>query len=198
MILVPVTFENVIAAARDCLSDHDEEMHALLSDYEDFCSDEELLPIDRWTLFVPPCGRSHEIVTRQRLYYCRATWSRRKARYLGVYYDKAVRHVGIISKVVECEIKEERVIGETHLLSTDERDRIIAASREHQMSGWVGDPARGHQFFLCDEMRETMFEKSSPHGMRRHRYFDLRRYFSNNVPARLEQIADQLRAAQWE
>jgi hypothetical protein len=57
VILVPVTFEDVITAARECLNDYDEEMHALLSDYEDFCSDEELLPVDRWTLFVPPCGR---------------------------------------------------------------------------------------------------------------------------------------------
>lgn len=198
VILVPVTFENIIAAARECLNDYDEEMHALLSDYEDFCSDEELLPVDRWTLFVPPCGRSHEIVIRQRLYYCPATRSHRKARYLGVYYDKAVRHIGIISEVVECEINDEQVISETCQLSNDERNRIVAAWREHQMSGAVGDLGTGHQFFLCDDMRETLFAKSSPGGIFGRRYFDLRQYLSNNTPTELERIADQLRGAQWD
>ncbi len=197
VIPVRATFENVIAAARDCLNDYDEEMHALLADYEDFCSDEDLLPVDRWTLFVPPCGRSHEIVARQRLYFCPATWSRRKARYLGVYYDKAVRHVGTISKVVECEIKDENAISATCPLSNDERDRIVSAVREHQLSGDVGDLRSGHQFFLCNDMRETMFEKSSPGGIQGHRYFDLRQYFSKNVPVQLQEIANGLRHRQW-
>jgi hypothetical protein len=52
-ILVSVTFENLIAAARGCLNDYDEEMHALITDYEDFCRDEGLSPVDKWTLFVP-------------------------------------------------------------------------------------------------------------------------------------------------
>jgi hypothetical protein len=198
VILVPVTFENVIAAARECLNDYDEEMHALIVDYEDFCSNENLLPVDKWTLFVPPCGRSHQIVTRQKLYFCPSSWSRRKARYLGVYYNKAVRHIGRISKVVECEMKDEIVISETVPLSNDEHNRIVAASREHQTSGDVGDLRSGHQFFLCDDMRETMFEKSSPGGIPGHRYFDLRQYFSGNLPLQLQEIGDHLRSKQWE
>jgi hypothetical protein len=35
-----------------------------------------------------------------------ASWSRRKAQYLGVYYIGAVRHIGIIGKAVECEVRE--------------------------------------------------------------------------------------------
>lgn len=54
-------------------------MHALVTDYEDFCSDEDLLPVDKWTMFVPPTGLSHEINVAQRLYFCPASWSRRKA-----------------------------------------------------------------------------------------------------------------------
>jgi hypothetical protein len=82
VILVSVSFETLIAAARGCLNDYDEEMHALVDDYEDFCSEEDLLPVDKWTLFVSPCGLSHEINAAQRLYFCPASWSRRKARYL--------------------------------------------------------------------------------------------------------------------
>ena len=105
--LVPVTFENIISAAKECLHPYDEEMHDLVTDYEEFCSDEELLPVDKWTLFAPPCGLSHEINVANQLYFCPASWSRRRARYLGIYYDKAVRHIGTIVKVVECEINKD-------------------------------------------------------------------------------------------
>jgi hypothetical protein len=115
-----------------------------------------------------------------------------------VYYDKAVRHIGIISKVVECEVRDEQVISETPHLSDDERNRIVAAWREHQMSGAVGDLGSGHQFFLCDEMRETMFRKASPGGIMGHRYFDLRQYFPGNLPLRLQEIGNHLGTKQWE
>lgn len=197
VILVPVTFESLIAAASGCLNDYDEEMRALVADYEGFCSDEDLLPIDRWTLFVPPCGQSHEINVAQRLYFCPASWSRRKARYLGVYHDKAVRHIGTIAKVVECAVTDGKVEGETVPLDNDERMRIAAASHAaNDQHGW--DLAAGHQFFLCDHMCDTLFRKSSLGGIMGHRYFDLRDYFPGGVAGELTEVAECLRKHQWE
>ena len=123
--LLPVTFENLIAAARGCLNEYDEEMRALVTDYEDFCSEDALLPVDKWTMFVPPCGQSHEINVAQKLYFCPASWSRRKARYLGIYYDKAVRHIGVIAKVVECEVRDGKTINETKPLTDDSKGNCL-------------------------------------------------------------------------
>jgi hypothetical protein len=195
VILVPVSFETLIAAARGSLTEYDEEMRALVADYEDFCSDEDLLPVDKWTLFVPPCGQSREINAAQRLYFCPASWSRRKARYLGVYYDKAVRHIGTIAKVIECEING-NVVSEK-LLTKDEQKRIAAASgAAMDQQGW--DITRGYQFFLCEDMCDTEFSKSTPGGIMGHRYFDLRDYFPGSIPTHLTDIAARLRAHQWE
>lgn len=197
VILLPVTFENLIGAARGCLNDYDEEMHALVTDYEDFCSEDELLPVDKWTMFVPPCGQSHEINVAQRLYFCPASWSRRNARYLGVYYDKAVQHIGKIVKAVESELKDTNTISETVPLTDDERVRIAAAcASAMDQRGW--DITTGHQFFLCDEMCDTLFQKSTPGGIMGHRYFDLRGFFSGGVPTQLAEIAKGLRNHQWE
>jgi hypothetical protein len=172
-------------------------MHALVTDYEAFCSDQDLLPVDKWTLFVPPCGLSHEINTADRLYFCPASWSRRKARYLGVYYNKVVRHIGTITKVVQCEVKDGDVTSETMQLTADERQRIVHASRTAtDRLGW--DLATGTQFFLCDDMCDTLFEKSSPGGIMGHRYFDLRDYLPGAVPTQLAEIAEYLRSHQWE
>ena len=50
------SFEVIVEKVRSCLSDHDEEMRALVDDYESFCSDSELLPRDKYTMLAPPCG----------------------------------------------------------------------------------------------------------------------------------------------
>ncbi|WP_375777817.1 hypothetical protein ACE103_42770 [Bradyrhizobium sp. ma5] len=196
VILVPVTFGDMIAAARSCLNDYDEGMHALVTDYEDFCSEEDLLPVDRWTLFVPPCGRSHNINVVNQLYFCPAAWSRRKARFLGIYYEKAVRNIGLITKVVQCEINNSGVVNETVSLTADEQRRILDAARMAQdEQGW--DLTKDHQFFLCSGMSETMFRKSSPGGIMGHRYFDLREHLPVPMPDDLADIADGLTEQSW-
>jgi hypothetical protein len=195
--VISITFQGLIAAIRGCLNDFDEEMTALLVDYEAFCSEQMLLPVDKWTIFVPPCGRSNEINVQCRLYFCPASWSRREARYLGIYYDKAVRQIGTISKVVDCEIRDGRFIGEKAIALTDEeRARILrAAQLGMEKEGW--DLTTGHKFFLCDDMRDTLFRKSTPRGIQGHRYFDLRDFMPDGVPSNLPEIAERLASLNW-
>ena len=64
-----------------------------------------------------------------------------------------------------------------------------------EQQGW--DLTTGYQFFLCDDMCDTMFRKSSAGGIMGHRYFDLRDHFSGSVPAKLAEIAERLREDQW-
>lgn len=78
--ILETSFEAIVEKARSCLSEHDEEMLALVDDYESFCSDMELLPRDKYTIFVPPCSQSFQENVEFALYYCPATWTRRKAR----------------------------------------------------------------------------------------------------------------------
>ncbi len=60
-------------------------------DYELVCSGNDLLPTDQYTIFAPPCGTSvHENIKYQ-FYYCGAERHFRKAKYLGIYAEKAIR-----------------------------------------------------------------------------------------------------------
>jgi hypothetical protein len=196
VIVIVLTFEKIIEPARNSLSPHDEEMHALVVDYESFCSDEKLLPLDKWTIFVPPCGRSHEINISGKLYFCPDSWSRRKAQYLGIYFDKAVHYVGEIKKVVQCKIDKENMVAETVKLTNIEKKRIVGAGkRASKEQGW--DLRSGRQFFLCDEMFKTSFKKSSPGGIMGHRYFDLRDYVNSKTPLQLADLAQRLEGAEW-
>jgi hypothetical protein len=198
--VIHASFEDIVAKAKECLSAHDEEMRALVDDYEEFCSGADLLPRDRYTLFVPPCGLSFEENKAFRLYYCPATWNRRNARYLGIYKDKSVQMIGWISKIVACDVdlnarKVTVLPSGSTVLTLEEQQRVLGATEKGQ-SRW--DISGGHKFFLCDEMEETKFRKTSAGGIMGHRYFDLEEVLGGPVPATLRELADRLRTPTWQ
>jgi hypothetical protein len=198
--LIHASFEDIVTKARKCLSEHDEEMLALVTDYELFCSDLDLLPRDQFTLFVPPCGQSFEANERLRLYYCPATWSRRKARYLGIYAQKSVRAIGEIAKTVVCTVdvpnRTVTAVDGGAALTSDEQQRIIEATIDARTHNW--DITAGHKFYLCDTVEPTDFRKTSRGGIMGHRYFDLEDVLGSSLPHDLATLAALLRQHQWE
>jgi hypothetical protein len=199
--ILHTSFEDIVKKANECLSPHDEEMLALVEDFEDFCSGSDLLPRDRCTLFVPPCGQSFEDNKAYRLYYCPAAWSRRNARYLGIYNKKSVQLIGRIAKVVTCEVDLEgrsvTVLPSSKSgVTPEEEKRIVEATEKGEERGW--DVSYEHKFFLCDEMKETDFRKTSPGGIPGHRYFDLEEVLGGTLPTALDNLANKLREHTWE
>ena len=192
--IVITSFRDIIGAARRCLSEHDEDMNALVDDYEAFCSESDLLPRDDYTLFIPPCGESYEVNARLKLYWCPDHRNIRKSKYLGIYTNKAVRHIGRIREVVSCHLSEDGTLNVIEgKPNSDEQERIKMAMQE-------GGVSQGHKFYLCSEMEETFFEKQTKGGMQRHRYFDLGAEVlegDNNVPNSLEELASELREIPW-
>ena len=186
------TFEEVLSSARACLSDHDEEMLAVVEDFRGFCSEENLLPRDSFQMFAPPCGQSFVYNRMFRLYYCPSDWNRRPSDYLGIYADKAVRLIGKVSKTPvfrdgepDCELSE------------CELSRVNGAIESAlNKLGW--DIQSNHRFFLCDEMVETDFRKDSSGGIRGHRYFDLGEVLGLEELPALDVIADRLRTLTWQ
>jgi hypothetical protein len=198
--VVHMSFEDIVEKARSCLSMHEEEMMALVNDYEAFCSNMNLLPKDKYTLFVPPCGQSFEENKEFRLYYCPATWTRRNAKYLGIYKDKRVQAIGQIAKVVACNVDVDALVATllpdgAETVTADEQQRIIGASRKALERGW--DLSLGHKFYLCDALEETDFRKTTRGGIMGHRYFDLREILGGKVPDNVGELAGRLRQCTW-
>ncbi|HEX3739427.1 MAG TPA: hypothetical protein VHV29_06845 [Terriglobales bacterium] len=193
------SFEEIIRIMRECLSDHDEEMTALVNDYESFCSEWGLLPRDRYTMFVPTCGASFQDNLDFALYYCPVQYSRRKAKYLGVYSNRSVRAVGEIVKIVPCNINltsNEVVTADDQKLTASEKERIIAATRKAPVHDY--DVTVGHKFFLCERMTTTEFRKITPGPLRGFCYFDLEKELGGKVPDNTEELASALRTHTWQ
>jgi hypothetical protein len=154
---------------------------------------------EEFTLFVPPCGLSHEINQLLKLYYCPERRAIRNAGYLGIYKDRAVRAIGRIAKVVRCRVdigsKSVIVLDANQKLTLDEQKRIVEAAIEAKERNW--DITSGHKFYLCDSMEDTEFAKNSSYGIRGHRMFNLDSLLGGSVPKNLKGIADSLRKAHW-
>lgn len=195
--LLSTTFANVIRCARRCLADHDEEMKSVVDDFENFCSEERLLPRDDFTLMVVPCGISFLVNRRNHLYYCPTHYPHRQnARYLGIYTKKSIQGIGEIKKCVECtvDLKTKRVIADG--LTQAEEQQILKAVPEALDVGH--NIENGCKFYICDKIVETDFKKTSAGGLQKHRYLDLGPYFSDGVLPGVEEIADRLRNESWD
>ncbi len=196
---IHTTFQQLINAATECLSAHDEDMRAVLEDFTAFCSTEKLLPRDKFTMFTPPCGQSFDENIEYMLYYCPRSWNRRASKYLGIYSKKSIRSIGRISKIVDCKIdtEKEKVVACEPDISELERERIVGATKAaFEMRGWnISDQ---HKFYLCDKMVETNFEKTSPGGIQGHRYFDLGEVLHKEQLPSIETIGELLKGQTWE
>jgi len=196
--ILPLTFQDVIEKSKQSFA-NEEEMLALINDYESFCSEMGLLPRDQYTLFVPPCGQSYLDNIEYRLYYHPTTSNRRKAKYLGIYYDKSVRAIGQIGKVIVCNIDHDSrkvsIPEGNEKITEDEEERIFDASVNAQKRGW--DISVGHKFYLLCDMENTDFHKESPGGIMGHRYFYLEEVLGTKPPNNLAELAVLLREHTW-
>lgn len=193
--VIRTTFQEILTAARTCLSEHDEEMIAVIDDFEQFCSDAGLLPRDRFTMFTPPCGQSLRSNIKYKLYYCPVKRPVRKEAFLGIYDNQSVRAIGRIEKVVTCkqiDTSRRKVVDPDCDITEEEEDRIVSATRE-----W-GKSLNNHRFYLCNEMVETNFKKTTKRGIRQHRNFDLGNILGVEELPELEEISQVLRCKTWE
>jgi hypothetical protein len=197
--VVHTSFESLIKFTKDQLSDFDEEMVALLEDFELFCSELGLLPTDEYKLFVPPCRHSRADNEEFHLYYCPADRPVRKAKYLGIYADRCIWAIGRISKILVCSVdlstRSVAVIGSKTSLTEKEQSRILGATERATDHKW--NIALGHRFYLCDEWEPTEFRKSTHGGIMGHRLIDLREVLGTSIPKNTGEIAKDLQGRTW-
>jgi hypothetical protein len=200
--VIATTFESIVAMVRSCLSPSDEEMLSLVADFEDYCSDENLLPRDDFTIFVPPCGYSFEDNIRLHLYHCPAAWTRRKTKYLGIYHDKSIQAIGQISRVLACTVdRVHREVtplpGQGGPVTPDEKEHILQATEAATQHGW--DTTTDNKFYLLEPLELTDFQKTSSGGIQGHRYIDLEDILGRGgIPPTLRGLADALRNHTWQ
>lgn len=189
----------LIGEEEGLVSEYEQDLRAVIEDYQNFCSAEGLLPDDDLMRAVP-CGTSNEDNFQFDLYYHPASRGYRRHQYVGIYFDKCIRGIGKLERTVEVDRMDGELRGEgIDELSEDEKQRIHGAVDEAPKHGYSIE--QDHEFFLVDRFYKTDFTKKSSHGMLGPQYFSLRDHLNVGESGELpptDVIAEQLRGASWE
>lgn len=193
--LVFTTFSSIISAAREIFDEHEYEMKDLVSDYEEFCHDSNLLPRDEYRMIAFPCGKSYDENIDYKLYYEPASRSFRDHKYIGIYAKKTIRAIGEVKKHVIAKIEDNQVISENDLTEKEKKRILDACKDAKDKRGWN---LSGNRFYLVDKIYKTEYKKVSPGGMMGKQYFDLGNILNKEVLPETEKIADLLSEETWE
>lgn len=178
---------------------HDGSLKRVWEHFEEYCRNTNLLE-QKNILRAMACGQSHNLNIKHRFYF---DWHDRgysKFNYLGIYFWKAVRYIGKIENIIvadyDYDTKVLEIKWKQNEPTEEQKLRLIAAIIDADNEGW--GISQNHRFFLLKDFCETDFEKTSPGGIFRVRYFNLEDYLGKDVPDNVPQLARALHEVTWE
>jgi hypothetical protein len=177
---------------------YERSLRQLADDFGDYCESGGLIANDHHTLRAMACGQSFDLNVKHRFYFDDATRGYRPFAYLGIYSGKSVRYVGKVDNAIVADYSEQNglhVIESDKELTVAQKDRLCQSIQESVEEGWRIQT--GHRFLLLEDFHATDFRKTSPGGIFRVRYFNLKDILGT-VPDGVSAIADQLRHKTWE
>lgn len=177
---------------------YEKSLRELADDFTDYCEGGGLISNDRHILRAMACGQSFDINVKHQFYFDDAARGYRPFTYLGIYSWKSVRFIGKVENMIVTDYSPMtglEVIESAHTVTDQQKDRLISAIEESVSAGWRIET--GHRFFLLNDFHETNFQKTSPGGIFRVRYFNLKEILGN-VPDSTASIAEQLNHQNWE
>ena len=198
------SFEQLIQAARDSISERDYELLELVDDYRQFCDSMNVLPWSKYWLRANTAGWSYDENMKYGVYYESLDKGTFDHHYLGLYADKKVCAIGKMVNSVRAELVDGELVNvgsdKGLEVTSDQRERIKAIIEAARVGRGGYDVSKGCRFFIVDKFYETNFKKSSPYPIRKWRDFDLRDYLGKNLselPPTAE-IAERLKNRTWE
>ncbi len=197
--VVSLTFEELILAVKDTISEYEAEMQDVIGDYEEYCTCSGLIDQSWREMELVLASQSLEHNQTHGIYYRGIDKGYRQRKYLGLYSEKAVRAVGRVYRTVcptvDLENGSVNCDGE---LNENERRKILGVTEEAlSQKGWR--ISRGHRFFLTEGFYETEFLKTSPRAPMGTKVFDLTEYVKDMSPdTETEEVARALRKKTWQ
>jgi hypothetical protein len=192
-----VTFKDVCRAARDRFAAHEDEMQALVDDFEEYCATTGLLDDSRVMMRVVPCGNSADLNVRHAMYFQPSERGYAPHAFIGIYKDKTVRALLEIDSVFDVNLKDGRL--EKILVQgreTDEHDaRILAMIAEARVDCGYELETR-HRFFCARAAVETDYRKASRGGIMGARLVNLKEKIG--AFSSVTEAAQKLRGKTWD
>jgi hypothetical protein len=178
---------------------YEQQLKRLADHFESYCQNMGLLHSAKHILRAMACGQSRTLNEKHQFYFDLAERGYSPFTYLGIYFWKAVRFIGKVENVIVADYDyatEKLTVKESENDVTEaQRQRLIAAILEADSLGW--GISENHRFFLLNNFHETYFEKTSPGGIFRVRYFNLEDYLGKMISDDVGEVSEQLKKQTW-
>jgi hypothetical protein len=162
-----VTYSNLASELRKLCADHEQDLIEIVEDYRAFLATEGLLSNPEDWMVVFPCGTSWRENAQFGVYYEPSTRSGKwDCKFLGVYHNKCVSHVGELVAVAACQRKGEILVEEKTefgVLNETHRSRIKQIIEATEYYDLKNDLLR---YYVVQNFVPMTFSKTSPGGMR--------------------------------
>jgi hypothetical protein len=195
-----ITYQDLVDQLKELANNHQYEhyLQRLNEHFESYCLGMGLMPRSNNVLRAMACGQSYDLNVKHQFYFDLASRGYSDFKFLGIYKWKSVRHIGLVENMIEADwdvINGLKVKTSKHPVTEEQELKLIDAIKESINEGWGVE--KDHRFFLLTNFTSTNFEKTSPGGIFRVRYFNLEDELEK-VPNDIIMIAEQLRTKTWE
>lgn len=202
ILLASTTFKEICKNFYEVLTDFDQEMQAIIKDYESFCLEEGLIDNARTKMRAVSVGDTLEQNLQYNLYYAPTTRGYQNHKYLGLYNKKAVRALGEVIAIADItyDVESEQLMIDNVVkgkLTAEQKSNVKNSILEakDQFGYFI---AKNHRFFFVEQFYETMYRKTSKHGLLSFRYFDLAENPNYTKDMSVVEVAELLRHDTWE
>lgn len=171
-------------------------LEKLFLSFQEYCQNMKLLHSQNNVLRAMACGHSIDLNLKHSFYFDLEDRGFSPFRYFGIYHNKAVRHLALVENEVVADWSEQTGLTIKDGSATqDQVKRLSKAIKEAVDAGW--NIATNHRFFMLKNLTETNFQKTSPGGIFRVRYFNLEDELGKKVPEKIEDVAMLLSEKTW-
>ena len=201
IIHINTTFEALANAVSDVLDERDYEMQDVLSDYLNYCYNDNLIPVsDAWKYMrVQLAGTTFDFNVSSNVYYDNAERGFRPHDILGLYTNKSVRAIGKVIARITAIGKEDGGIefkSEFGELTEERNDSIRNAMEDGKTYGYDLMTVE-HRYFFVEKFYETDFKKVTPRAPMGSRVFDLTQVLGTDQLPDTAQLAEMLKKETW-
>ncbi len=195
-----LTYKDLVDQLKELADTYQYESHLqrLSENFERYCVNMNLMPKNNHILRAMACGQSYDLNIRHQFYFDLASRGYSNFNYLGIYKEKTVSYIGNLENMIEADWDDVNglyVKSSMYPVTQDQENRLVSAIEDSVQQGWEVD--NDHRFFLLKDFCETNFEKTSPGGIFRVRYFYLEDLLSP-FPETIQLISEKLRQITWE
>ncbi|MCL5736167.1 MAG: hypothetical protein M1274_11360 [Actinobacteria bacterium] len=189
-----ITFWGVCEAVQAVFGDDEPALVALAADYREYCDEMDLFGRSDPVIRIVPCGRSLGIIKRFGIYFQLSDRAYTPHGLVGLYADKRAQAILDVESILDVDLdggqlKKRPQLGE----DTEKFDsKIREIIEEARASGH--DLSTGYRF-LCGEVFETDFKKSSRGELMGTRFVNLREVVCDFTDA--ADLALKLKGREW-